>query len=149
MCDADLCCSCRVFAASEVHARLADCAGYGWQIGWYFQMAWQVFFALDTRASLWACLFLLLGAFAGFAITLLNLYRRALSLAALPSMLLACNPAWPALPAVLSRRGSECNGDCSVNRVVYGAQSVRGNPGCAALRSSKTNADLSPGTHPA
>ena len=53
------------------------CAGYGWQVGWYFQMAWQVSFALDTRASLWACLSLLLGALAGFAITLLSLYRRA------------------------------------------------------------------------
>ncbi len=55
---------------------LGCCAGYGWQIGWYFQMAWQVFFAMDTTPALWVCMFLLLGALAGFAITLLSLYRR-------------------------------------------------------------------------
>ena len=52
-------------------------AGYGWQIGWYFEVAWQIFFTMDTTASLWVCAFLLLGALLGFAITLLSLYRRA------------------------------------------------------------------------
>ena len=51
-------------------------AGYGWQIGFYFEVAWQCFFVMDTVASLWVCTFLLLGAFLGFAITLLSLYRR-------------------------------------------------------------------------
>ena len=38
-------------------------AGYGWQIGFYFEVAWQCFFVMDTVASLWVCAFLLLGAF--------------------------------------------------------------------------------------
>jgi hypothetical protein len=50
-------------------------AGYGWQIGWYFEVAWQVFFAVDLQPTLWVCMFLLLGAFLGFSVTLLSLFR--------------------------------------------------------------------------
>ena len=50
-------------------------AGFGWQIGWYFEIAWQLFFVQDTAVTMWVSMFLLLGAFLGFAITLLSLYR--------------------------------------------------------------------------
>lgn len=50
-------------------------AGFGWQIGWYFEIAWQLFFVQDTAETMWVSMFLLLGAFLGFAVTLLSLYR--------------------------------------------------------------------------
>ena len=50
-------------------------AGFGWQIGWYFEIAWQLFFVQDTAVTMWVSMFLLLGAFLGFAVTLLSLYR--------------------------------------------------------------------------
>lgn len=50
-------------------------AGYGWQIGWFFEVAWQIAFTIDAPASPWICMFLLIGAFLGFAITLLSLFR--------------------------------------------------------------------------
>jgi len=49
--------------------------GFGWQIGWYFEIAWQLFFVQDSPVTMWVSMFLLLGAFLGFAVTLLSLYR--------------------------------------------------------------------------
>jgi hypothetical protein len=60
---------------SPVLTNLRTPAGFGWQIGWYFEMAWQLVFVQDTPEAMWVSAVLLLGAFLGFSITLLSLYR--------------------------------------------------------------------------
>lgn len=55
--------------------RIVNSIGFGWQIGWYLESAWQVFFLMQTPGGMWICLVLLCGALAGFGWTLSRLYR--------------------------------------------------------------------------
>ncbi|BDA45844.1 hypothetical protein COCOBI_07-6310 [Coccomyxa sp. Obi] len=68
--------------------RIVNSVGYGWQIGWFFEVAWQIAFTIDAPASPWICMFLLIGAFLGFAITLLSLFRLKDTCGSLSSVLL-------------------------------------------------------------
>ncbi|KAK9812246.1 hypothetical protein WJX73_007119 [Symbiochloris irregularis] len=55
--------------------RIVNAIGYGWQVGWYLESAWQIFFMMETPGAMWICLLLLLLALAAFGWTLSRLYR--------------------------------------------------------------------------
>ncbi|KAK9829449.1 hypothetical protein WJX72_005930 [[Myrmecia] bisecta] len=55
--------------------RIVNTIGYGWQLGWYFEMAWQLTFLLQSHEGMWVSMFLLIGALTSFGLTLRRLYR--------------------------------------------------------------------------
>ncbi|KAK9843986.1 hypothetical protein WJX81_001126 [Elliptochloris bilobata] len=63
------------YQADSWKARIVNAIGYGWVLGWLFEMAWQLLFLLLSPLGMWLCLFALLAAFVSFAATLRNLYR--------------------------------------------------------------------------
>ena len=67
-------CSCRAVRCSQsLQARAA--AGYGWQAGWYAQVVLELASLDHSSVGLWTALVSLALALAGFAWTLLRLYR--------------------------------------------------------------------------
>lgn len=49
--------------------------GYGWQLGWGAEMAWQLLFQLEAPLEMMLCVVCLAVAFAALGRTLFNMYR--------------------------------------------------------------------------
>lgn len=62
------------YTADGGKQRVINAIGYRWQLGWYSQVAWQLFFVRQDVPGMWACLAFLLAALASFASALRRLY---------------------------------------------------------------------------
>lgn len=55
-------------------ALMVNTIGYSWVVGWCCEMAWQLFFQLQSPVGMWICLAFILAALVSFGQALLRLY---------------------------------------------------------------------------